>query len=223
MPTSAVGSSPEGLIRVPSLRGQPLLLALGKPLSVNDRPWRTQDASVRGLRARRARTWPAQATPQQASPQQAGFTLIELMVVVAIIAIGSAGVMFALRDSAASQLEREGLRLAAMLESARAQSRSSGQALRWRPVEGGFVVESKAGLPAAGSTAPNPSANAPRTSRWLSQDTRVQGTPELVLGPEPLLPPQSVLIESVALPGRPVQVATDGLHPFRVGAPGAPP
>jgi len=44
-----------------------------------------------------------------------------------------------------------------------------------------------------------------------------------VLGPEPLLPPQSVLIESVALPGRPVQVATDGLHPFRAGTPGAPP
>ena len=218
MPTSAVGSSPEGLIRVPSSRGQALLLALGKPLSVNDRPWRTQDASVRALRASPARTWPAQATPRQA-----GFTLIELMVVVAIIAIGSAGVMFALRDSAASQLEREGLRLAAMLESARAQSRSSGQALRWRPVEGGFIVESTAGLAAASSTAPNPSANAPRTSRWLSQDTRVQGKPELVLGPEPLLPPQSVLIESVALPGRPVQVATDGLHPFRVGAPGAPP
>ena len=145
------------------------------------------------------------------------------MVVVAIIAIGSAGVMFALRDSAASQLEREGLRLAAMLESARAQSRSSGQALRWRPVDGGFVIESTAGLPATGSTAPNPSADAPRTSRWLSPNTRVQGRPELVLGPEPLLPPQSVLIESAALPGRPVQVATDGLHPFRTGTPGTPP
>ena len=36
-----------------------------------------------------------------------GFTLIELLVVVAIIAIGSAGVSFALRDSAATQLERE--------------------------------------------------------------------------------------------------------------------
>ncbi len=214
MPTSAVGNSPEGLLRMPFSRGQPLLLALGEPSFVNDRPAGNRPASVRGLSAR----------PAQARTEQAGFTLIELMVVVAIIAIGSAGVMFALRDSAASQLEREGLRLAAMLESARAQSRSSGQALRWRPVEGGFVVEAAAGLPAAGSTAPaNPSATAARTSRWLSQDTRVQGTPELVLGPEPLLPPQSVLIESAVLPGRPVQVATDGLHPFRAGTPGAPP
>ena len=171
---------------------------------------------------------PTSAAGSRPSPLRrppAGFTLIELLVVVAIIAIGSGGVMFALRDSAASQLEREGLRLAALLESARAQSRNSGQALRWRPVDGGFVIEAAAGLPAAGGPGPTPSATAPGTSRWLSQDTRVQGGPHLVLvlGPEPLLPPQSVLIESAALPGRPVQVATDGLRPFRVGAPGTPP
>ena len=55
-----------------------------------------------------------------------GFTLLELLVVVAIIAIATAGVSFAMRDSQATQLEREGQRLAALLESARAQSRSSG-------------------------------------------------------------------------------------------------
>jgi len=152
--------------------------------------------------------------PIRKRPKQTGFTLIELMVVVTIIAIGSAGVMFALRDSAASQLEREGLRLAAMLESARAQSRSSGQAMHWHPVEGGFVFESAAG-------AANKTGAAPAPTRWLSPDTRVQGRPDLVLGPEPLLPPQSVLIESALLPGRPMQVATDGLRPFRVGAPGS--
>src|SRR5437763_1618919 len=85
---------------------------------------------------------------------QAAFTLIELMVVlviigvlaalivllvvVAIIAIATAGVSFALRDSGESQLEREGQRLAALFESARAQSRSTGVPVRWSVVAGGF-------------------------------------------------------------------------------------
>jgi general secretion pathway protein H len=146
--------------------------------------------------------------PLTAHPAR-GFTLIELMVVVTIIAIASAGVVFALRDSASTRLEREASRLAALLESARAQSRSTGQAVRWQPVEGGFRFD---GLP--GAALP---------TRWLSDDVQVRGTPQLVLGPEPLLPPQAVVIESIAAPGRPLQVATDGVRPFRVQSAGATP
>src|SRR5450830_1066242 len=73
-----------------------------------------------------------------------GFTLLELIVVIAIIAIATAAVSFALRDSSQAQLDREADRLAALLESARAQSRASGVAVRWRPVEGSFVFD---GLP----------------------------------------------------------------------------
>ncbi len=144
-----------------------------------------------------------------------GFTLIELMVVVAIIAIGSAGVMFALRDSAATQLEREGLRLAALLESARAQSRARGQAVRWRPVDGGFRFE-WIGSPVASppGTDVTPTAALQLPTRWLSADIRVQGSPELLLGPEPVLPPQSIVLESAALAGRPMQVGTDGVQAF---------
>jgi type II secretion system protein H len=47
-----------------------------------------------------------------------GFTLIEMLVVLAIIAIGTAGVSLSLRDSAQSALERDAQRLAALLESA---------------------------------------------------------------------------------------------------------
>lgn len=159
-----------------------------------------------------------------------GFTLIELMVVVAIIAIASAGVVFALRDSAASQLEREGLRLAALLESARAQSRSSGQALRWRAVDGGFRFETVSeaakitpdGTRDAASPTDGASSLPGLPSRWLGADIRVQGSPALVLGPEPILPPQAVVLESAALPGRPIQVFSDGVRPFHVGAPGIP-
>ena len=54
---------------------------------------------------------------------QRGFTLIELMVVVLIVALASGMVVFSLRDTQGIALEREGQRLAALLEYARAQSR----------------------------------------------------------------------------------------------------
>jgi general secretion pathway protein H len=44
-----------------------------------------------------------------------GFTLLELLVVVAIMAIATAGVGLAMRDASQSQLEREAQRLAALL------------------------------------------------------------------------------------------------------------
>ena len=73
-------------------------------------------------------------------PGARGFTLIELLVVIALIAITSAGASLALRDSAASALERDAQRLAAVLESARAQSRASGAPVLWRAQNTGFVL-----------------------------------------------------------------------------------
>jgi len=135
-----------------------------------------------------------------------GFTLLELLVVVAIIAIGSTGVVFSMRDTANTQLEREALRLAALLEAGRAQSRASGQALRWRAVPGGFRFEGgfDTGLP----------------TQWLSEHVQVRGDSVLLLGPEPLIGPQSVELALAETAGRSAgrgyRVSTDGLHPFTV-------
>ncbi|MBS0508000.1 MAG: prepilin-type N-terminal cleavage/methylation domain-containing protein [Proteobacteria bacterium] len=137
-------------------------------------------------------------------PRARGFTLLELLVVMAIIALATAGVSLALRDSGASELQREGDRLAALLESARAQSRASGAAVRWRADAQGFRFE---GL--AGSKLP---------SHWLSNATSVRGPATLWLGPEPLIGPQQVVIVNQAQPGRAVRVATDGLQPFSAQA-----
>jgi len=137
-------------------------------------------------------------------PHQRGFTLLELLVVVSIIAIATAGVTFAMRDTSDTQLEREAQRLAALLESARAQSRASGVPVRWTAMEGGFRfdgVPDKA-LPAG----------------WLNADTRVQGAAFLVLGPEPIIGPQSVVLTSAVDPTRSLRLATDGLRPFAVRA-----
>lgn len=134
----------------------------------------------------------------------AGFTLLELLVVVAIIAIASAGVSFAIRDSAGNTLDREGQRLAALLESARARSRLTGQPVRWVANDAGFRFD---GLPEDALP-----------QQWLSADTRVVGRGVLVLGPEPVIGRQAVELTSADRPDRRLLVATDGVRPFQVAA-----
>jgi general secretion pathway protein H len=127
---------------------------------------------------------------------------MELLVVVAIIAMASAGVSFALRDVAGAPLERDAQRLAALLDSARARSRMSGQPVRWVATADAFRFE---GLP-EGSL----------PHKWLAPGTRVVGNPVLLLGPEPVIGPQAVVLTSEDAPQRSLRVATDGLRPFAV-------
>jgi general secretion pathway protein H len=135
-------------------------------------------------------------------PAAQGFTLLELLVVVALIAIATAGVSLSLRDSADSALERDATRLAALLETARAQARASGLPVVWRSTPTGFVFE---GLPPPGLP-----------QRWLSETTRTTASQPVVLGPEPLIPPQSIALTPAQGPSLTLWVSSDGLRPFRV-------
>ncbi|OOG59225.1 prepilin-type N-terminal cleavage/methylation domain-containing protein [Polaromonas sp. C04] len=141
--------------------------------------------------------------------RHAGFTLLELLVVVAIIAVASAGVSFAMRDSSQTQLEREAQRLAALLESGRAQSRTSGVPIVWHTTPGGFQFDG-----AAPQSLPE---------YWLHADTQVSqattmvaGQALLTLGPEPIIGPQEVVLGSADHPKQSLRVSTDGLRPFAV-------
>ena len=137
-----------------------------------------------------------------------GFTLLELLIVVAIMAVATAGVSFAMRDSSQTQLEREGQRLAALLETARARSRITGIPVRWRVVADGFVFDGLTG-----------ETNLP--TQWLGTDTQASGGP-VTLGPEPLLTPQYVRLAMGTQPGRSLVVGSNGLQPFRILAGDAP-
>ena len=122
--------------------------------------------------------------------------------VIAIMAMATAGVSFAIRDSAATALEREALRLSALLESARAQSHLTGKTVTWRATPNGFVFE---GL----LTQSQPQA-------WLSSDIRASVKSPLRLGPEPIIGAQSIQITSLSQPGRSLTIGTDGVRPFAV-------
>lgn len=133
-----------------------------------------------------------------------GFTLMELLVVVALIAVATAGVGFSLRDSAESALERDADRLAALLETARAQARAQGVPVVWHTPTNGTGFEF-AGLPPPGL---------PRS--WLNSNTRANPGIRVVLGPEPLMEPQAVALSSATSAGKMLWVVTDGLRPFKV-------
>ena len=120
----------------------------------------------------------------------------------AIMAMATAGVTLAIRDSADTALEREAQRLVALFESARAQSRASGVVVRWHTTPAGFVFE---GL--AASALP---------TRWLTEGMAVRGNPSVLLGPEPVIGAQTVELINSQQPQRAIRIATSGLRPFAV-------
>lgn len=166
-----------------------------------------------------------------------GFTLVELLVVISIMAIALGAASMSLRDPAQDLLQREAQRLTAQLEAARAQSRASGVQVRWLAGVGGYRFEGlwkpDSLLLGPGSTASTTSSDmgagtqdsehqdptstlSAGTSKigiaWLDSATKAQ--PDvLLLGPEPLLPKQAVVLSNQ---GQQIRIGSDGIGPFAI-------
>jgi general secretion pathway protein H len=136
-----------------------------------------------------------------------GFTLIELMLVVVLIALATSLASLALRDPAATTLEREAARLAALLESARADARASGLTASWEPRSASPEINGFrfVGFP--------PTEELP--TQWLDSavTAEVVGARAVILGPEPLIGAQRIVLR---LREQRLVLATDGLGPFVV-------
>ena len=140
--------------------------------------------------------------------RQRGLTLLELLVVLAIIAISSAGVALAMRDNAQNQLERDAQRLIAKLEAARVQSRAQGLPLMWRATASGFVIET----PVVGS------GFVAQRDDWLSAGMSAD-MKAITLGPEPIIPPATITLSNSNVQTSDaklmqLRIGTDGLQPF---------
>jgi len=135
-------------------------------------------------------------------PKAAGFTLLELLVVLAIIASASVAVVLSLRDSPQTRLQAEAERVIAVLEASRADARASNTAMRWHADDKGFQVHT---LPANGTALQN--------MAWLHKGT--QASPEDVLiSPEPMQARSRLTLRHDS--GASLSIGTDGSAAFKV-------
>ena len=144
----------------------------------------------------------APGNPDTGGQSQRGFTLLELMVVVSIVALATAGVSLSLRDTSANLLEREAVRMSALLTAAHAQARTAGAPMQWRATPQGFELAGRAHTWLADGT--RALVTTPHAPGTLADNT-------LTLGPEPMMPPQRL---TLSLQGRTLTLASDGLRPF---------
>lgn len=146
---------------------------------------------------------------RRSASRAGGFTLIELMVVMAILAIGVGLVALSIRDPASTRLEHDAARLVALLETARTEARAGGFGAVWVPAtEPGQEDFRFVGLPA--------SLKLP--SRWLDSavTAQVAGRTSVNLGPDAILAPQRIVLR---LGEQRLEIATDGIAAFAVVPP----
>jgi general secretion pathway protein H len=98
-----------------------------------------------------------------------------------------------------------------LLDSARAQSRASGLAVTWKPTDEGFEFKGIAKIKNTKTGELEDLVKFPKN--WLSPETRVEPTSQLVLGPEPIIAQQELVLRHAA---RSLTLSTDGIRPFAI-------
>ncbi len=131
-----------------------------------------------------------------------GFTLLELLIVLVLIGVASATIMAGMRSSDEVQLHKQAEQLVAAIEVGRAQSRARGLAAELAVHEGGFLIKD-----------PHVAIDESKITPWLEPGMTASGHVPLLLGPEPILPPQTLQLH---LGEFSVRISSQGLAPFVV-------
>ena len=169
-----------------------------------------------------------------------GFTLVELLVTLLVMALLTGLAALALPESGQESMQREAERLAALLDAAREQAADRGEPLAWAPGRDGYTFLQPS--PRGWIPLDNPPLTA-RAWQWLGAGETVSptylprsNTPTvqagdvdvqasgggsglgaspgwLVFGTEPVSGPMAVTLHGN---GRVITIASDGLAPFAV-------
>jgi len=117
-----------------------------------------------------------------------GFTLIEILVVIAILGVAAAAAVLSLSTSDARLLQEETARLGALFRIAQNEARISGRALVWEADAQGYRFR-----PLDEEAARDWNDEILRARRWPFPVRAVEGGP-IVFGREPLLEPAQLRI-----------------------------
>lgn len=147
-----------------------------------------------------------------------GFTLIELLVVLVLVALGSSLVVMSVRDRSTQVLDREADRLINLLESARAQARTSQTPMVWQSDANGFSLQALVLLPDPISNNTGlvvPAGDKSPFTPWLTPGTRSEPT-QLVISAEPVQAPMRLQLISPADAASRLMLGSDGVAPWKL-------
>jgi len=121
--------------------------------------------------------------------RSAGFTLLELLVVVAIIGIAALTVTLSVGSREGRLVDEETARLGALFRLAQDEARVTGRTLVWEADLGGYRFRAADGEPLADAAGDGML----RARAWPFEVTQVDAAP-IVFGREPLLTPDTLHI-----------------------------
>jgi len=138
--------------------------------------------------------------PHWATRRARGLTLLEMLVVLTIVTVATAGIAWVVHDSDHDRLEQQAVRLQAQLEVARVLARATASVVRLRWLPDGYVFE---GLPENDIALQRP-------QRWMDGRITARESPAVVLGPEPMGAPWRI---ELSLGAARLALASDGWSP----------